>query len=67
MPTRFEEIKVGDKSEFERGITAEDIDLFAKITGDFNSLHMDDGLPEGRVSEGGSRMVCSRRLLSAES
>lgn len=57
MPTRFEEIKVGDKSEFERRITADDIDLFAKITGDFNSLHMDDAFAlrarfGGRVAHG---------------
>jgi len=34
-------IKVGDRAEFEKTVTAEDIALFAQVTGDANPLHLD--------------------------
>lgn len=34
-------VKVGDRAEFEKLVTAEDIALFAQVTGDTNRLHMD--------------------------
>lgn len=34
-------VKVGDRAEFERTVTAEDIVLFAKVSGDTNPLHTD--------------------------
>lgn len=33
--------KVGDRAEFEKTVTAEDIDAFARVTGDTNPLHHD--------------------------
>jgi len=39
---RFEEIKVGDSAELFHTITAEDLDVFVKLTGDDNPLHTDD-------------------------
>lgn len=34
-------IKVGEMVEFNKQITAEDVEKFATLTGDFNPLHMD--------------------------
>ncbi len=34
-------IKVGDRAEFEKQVSAEDITLFARVTGDVNPLHLD--------------------------
>jgi 3-hydroxybutyryl-CoA dehydratase len=34
-------VKVGDRAEFEKAVTAEDISLFAQVTGDMNPLHRD--------------------------
>jgi len=34
-------VKVGDSAEFEKTVTAEDIALFAQVTGDTNPLHHD--------------------------
>jgi len=34
-------VKVGDRAEFEKAVTAEDISLFAQVTGDTNPLHRD--------------------------
>jgi len=34
-------VRVGDRAEFEKQVTAEDIDLFARVTGDHNPLHRD--------------------------
>ena len=36
-------VKVGDRAEFEKTVTAEDIALFAQVTGDTNPLHQDAG------------------------
>ena len=33
--------RVGDRAEFEKTVTAEDIDAFARVTGDTNPLHRD--------------------------
>ena len=38
----FEEIKIGLKKEFSVKITEELVNDFAKISGDFNPLHMDE-------------------------
>ena len=37
----FYDIKIGDSFSFERVISGEDVDLFSRLTGDFNPLHMD--------------------------
>ncbi len=34
-------VKVGDRAEFEKKVTAEDITRFAEVTGDRNPLHLD--------------------------
>jgi 3-hydroxybutyryl-CoA dehydratase len=34
-------VKTGDRAEYERTVTAEDIDTFARVTGDTNPLHRD--------------------------
>ncbi len=34
-------VRAGDRAEFEKQVTAEDIDLFARVTGDHNPLHRD--------------------------
>jgi 3-hydroxybutyryl-CoA dehydratase len=34
-------VKTGDRAEFERTVTAEDIETFAQVTGDTNPLHRD--------------------------
>ena len=36
-------VKVGDRAEFEKTVTAGDIELFAQVTGDTNPLHHDAG------------------------
>lgn len=33
--------KVGDRAEFEKTVTAEDVEAFARVTGDTNPLHRD--------------------------
>ena len=38
----YDEVKAGSVFHFKRNITAEDVDNFAKLTGDFNPLHMDE-------------------------
>jgi 3-hydroxybutyryl-CoA dehydratase len=34
-------VKVGDRAEFEKTVSADDIALFAQVTGDTNPLHQD--------------------------
>jgi len=34
-------VKVGDRAEYERTVTAEDIEKFAQVSGDTNPLHRD--------------------------
>jgi len=51
------ELKVGDSVEWSRTVTEEDIKLFAKATGDFNPIHLDQTYAEktffkGRIAHG---------------
>ena len=51
------ELKVGDFAQISKTVTETDIDLFAKVTGDFNPLHMDQAYAEknpfkGRIAHG---------------
>ncbi|WP_300375996.1 MaoC family dehydratase [Henriciella sp.] len=39
---KFEDLSVGMSHERTHTITAEDIDLFAKVSGDHNPIHVDD-------------------------
>ena len=34
-------VKIGDRAEFEKSVTAEDIAMFAQVSGDTNPLHSD--------------------------
>ena len=42
MTMKFEEIEVGQSAEFTKSISDEDVMSFAKITGDFNPVHVDE-------------------------
>ncbi len=51
------ELKVGDSAAWSRTITEDDIGLFAKATGDFNPIHLDQTYAEktsfkGRIAHG---------------
>jgi 3-hydroxybutyryl-CoA dehydratase len=51
------ELKVGDSAQISKTITETDIGLFAKVTGDFNPVHLDQAYAEktpfkGRIAHG---------------
>lgn len=51
------ELNIGDSAELSKTVTAEDIELFAKATGDFNPIHLDQAYAEktffkGRIAHG---------------
>jgi len=53
----IDQLKVGDSAEWSRTVTEEDIELFAKATGDFNPVHLDQAYAEktffkGRIAHG---------------
>lgn len=53
----FESIIIGDKAEFIKTITEEDLYLYCGISGDFNTLHVDElyatkALFSGRLAHG---------------
>jgi 3-hydroxybutyryl-CoA dehydratase len=53
----YEDIKVGQKASLEHTITAEDIETFGKLSGDFNPIHFDDEwakktIFKGRIAHG---------------
>ena len=53
----IDEIKIGDSAEWARTVTEDDISLFAKATGDFNPVHLDQSYAEktlfkGRIAHG---------------
>jgi 3-hydroxybutyryl-CoA dehydratase len=59
-------VDVGFKLTYERVITAEDIDLFAKVSGDYNPVHINDDYAKktffkGRIAHG----ALSQAFLSA--
>ena len=39
-PVKYEDYKVGDSAEFTKTITEEDVMMFAKVTGDYNPIHV---------------------------
>lgn len=54
---KFEEIQIGQKVEYIRIITEEDIDLFATVSEDRNPIHMDEEFAKttmfkGRIAHG---------------
>jgi 3-hydroxybutyryl-CoA dehydratase len=53
----IDELKIGDSAELSKTVAAEDIELFAKATGDFNPIHLDQAYAEktffkGRIAHG---------------
>lgn len=48
----IDELKVGDSAQFSRTITETDINDFAKVTGDFNPVHLDQGYAEKTIFKG---------------
>ena len=51
------ELRVGDSAQISKTITEGDIELFARVTGDFNPLHLDHAYAEktmfkGRIAHG---------------
>ena len=46
---KYEDLEVGMSAESTHKITAEDIDLFAQVSGDRNPLHMDDDFAKDTV------------------
>jgi len=60
------ELKIGDSAQISKTITESDIELFARATGDFNPVHLDQAYAEktsfkGRIAHG----LLSVGLLSA--
>ena len=45
----IDELKVGDSAQFSKTITEKDINDFARVTGDFNPLHLDQGYAEKTI------------------
>ncbi|MCJ7748892.1 MAG: MaoC family dehydratase [Desulfobacterales bacterium] len=48
----IDELKVGDSAQFSKTITETDINDFARVTGDFNPLHLDQGYAEKTIFKG---------------
>ena len=51
------ELKVGDSAQISKTITEGDIELYARATGDFNPIHLDQAYAEktmfkGRIAHG---------------
>jgi 3-hydroxybutyryl-CoA dehydratase len=42
--TTIEQIKLGDKAEYPKTISESDVYLYAGVTGDFNTAHMNDNV-----------------------
>jgi len=54
---KFDDIEIGEKTEFNRTVKAADVDAFAELTGDNNPLHMDEAFAKktrfkGRIVHG---------------
>ena len=58
----FTQVEVGSIFSFDRTFTAEDIDIFASVSGDFSPLHMD--LEYANTTEFGGRVVHGILLAS---
>ena len=53
----IQELKIGDSAQISKTITEADIELFARATGDFNPVHLDQAYSEktmfkGRIAHG---------------
>jgi acyl dehydratase len=63
---RYDEMTVGQSAEYSKVVTDEDVKLFAKVTGDFNPVHIDEEAAAksrfgGRIAHG----MLSGGLVSA--
>jgi acyl dehydratase len=63
---RYDDLTVGQSAEYSRVVSDEDVKLFAKITGDFNPVHIDEEAAAktrfgGRIAHG----MLSGGLVSA--
>lgn len=61
-----DELKVGMKGAFSKRVSKEDVEEFAKVTGDYNPMHMDDDFAKetqfhGRIAHG----MISAGMISA--
>ena len=50
-------LKVGDKYEYEFSYTQQDVELFARVTGDNNPIHIDAEF----ASLGKAQYICRKR------
>jgi 3-hydroxybutyryl-CoA dehydratase len=48
----IDELKVGDSAEISKTITETDINDFARVTGDFNPVHLDQAYAEKTIFKG---------------
>ncbi len=53
----IDELKIGDAAHISKTITEEDVELFARATGDFNPVHLDEAYAQktmfkGRIAHG---------------
>jgi len=51
----YREVSIGDKYEFKRELSKEDVKVFAELTGDMNPLHVNEEF--GRKSKFGKNVV----------
>ena len=63
---RYDELAVGQSAEYSKQVTDEDVRSFARVTGDFNPVHVDDEAAAksrfgGRIAHG----MLSAGLVSA--
>jgi len=59
---KIENIELGTKEKFEVTVTEETINEFARISGDYNPLHMDENYASSTKFE---RRVCHGMLLAS--
>jgi acyl dehydratase len=67
----FAELKQGDTVRWRHEVTAEEVDSFARLSGDVNPLHLDDAFGQqhgfrGRVVHGALMSAFVSRVLSTE-
>jgi len=50
--TKFEEVQIGQKADLTHKITDEDVNLFGKLSGDYNPVHFDDEWAKKTIKAG---------------
>jgi 3-hydroxybutyryl-CoA dehydratase len=48
----LEDLTIGQAASYERTVSAEDVDKFGEVSGDFNPLHFDDEYAKGTIFRG---------------